>query len=475
MKSKRFISWLLTAMLIVSLVPALAFAESGENAGGVPEESVKSEAEAQAESISFKVGDPGTEYEDGSGYTGHDLILDEESGSLNLWFGENDELTINNVKYTFGTGLTDQGGAAYGWFDEDGKLAFGDESGYMNNSVYANAYLNDPPKSYDPKKFYDFTVCVGLYDETAKDWKEYKITTSENTDEQLACRISWGSIADTTIDNVYYYVDYETKSAVAESTGEYDDEGEMSVFYEPGKVLDYVTVPAGRFPVTSVHFYGNKNLKSITLPETVNTLSSEALSNTGLTSITIPSTVKVIEDYAVGFNTSIGGFDSEGKLIINHEAVPGFVIYGKTGSAAQDYAKRSGIKFVDKDAATTAPQTIDPTAAAEAARQGVYNAKLPKVTAAKPVAAKKAITVKWKKLSKKNQKKVQKIEVWVCPNKAFGAGDTIIKTVGKKKASVKVKGLKAKTKYYVKVRSIKYAGGVKQVGKWSKVKKVKTK
>ena len=49
-----------------------------------------------------------------------------------------------------------------------------------------------------------------------------------------------------------------------------------------------------------------------------------------------------------------------------------------------------------------------------------------------------------------------------------------MKQVSKKKASVKVKGLGKKT-YFVKVRSIKYVGGVKMVGKWSKVKKVKTK
>lgn len=114
-------------------------------------------------------------------------------------------------------------------------------------------------------------------------------------------------------------------------------------------------------------------------------------------------------------------------------------------------------------------------AKAEADRQGVYNASLPKVKISKPKAAKKAVTAKWKKLTKKNQKKADKIEVWVCPNKNFGAADTKVKTVSKKKASVKVKGLGKKQTYYVKVRSIKTINGVKNVGAWSKVKKVKTK
>lgn len=134
--------------------------------------------------------------------------------------------------------------------------------------------------------------------------------------------------------------------------------------------------------------------------------------------------------------------------------------------------------FLDTPAARAqraAAAAAQAAAAAEAARQGTFSASLPKVTASKPAAAKKAVTVKWKKLNKKNQKKASKIEVWVCPNKAFGAADTIMKQVSKKKASVKVKGLGKKKTYFVKVRSIKYVGGVKMVGKWSKVKKVKTK
>ena len=47
-----------------------------------------------------------------------------------------------------------------------------------------------------------------------------------------------------------------------------------------------------------------------------------------------------------------------------------------------------------------------------------------------------------------------------------------LKLTGKKKASLKVKGL-AKGTYYVKVRAINNAGGVKYYTSWSKVKKVK--
>ena len=162
----------------------------------------------------------------------------------------------------------------------------------------------------------------------------------------------------------------------------------------------------------------------------------------GLSSITVPTTVTVM------------------RL---SEVPAGFTIFGTTGSYAQTYAAQNGISF------------RDPAAEAEAARQGTQVAGLPKVKISKPAAAKKSVTVKWKKLDKKQLKKgVTNIEVWVCPNSAFGSADTIIKFAGKKKASLKVKGLKKGT-YFVKVRAIKNVGGVKQYTAWSKVKKVKVK
>lgn len=114
-------------------------------------------------------------------------------------------------------------------------------------------------------------------------------------------------------------------------------------------------------------------------------------------------------------------------------------------------------------------------AVAEAARQGVYDPSLPKVKASKPKASKKAFTAKWKKLKKKQLKSgATNIEVWACADGAFAAGSTIERVVGKKKASTKIKGM-AKGTYFVKVRAIKYVGGVKYVGPWSAVKKVKVK
>jgi hypothetical protein len=94
---------------------------------------------------------------------------------------------------------------------------------------------------------------------------------------------------------------------------------------------------------------------------------------------------------------------------------------------------------------------------------------LPAVKISKPKAGKKKATVKWKKVSKKNLKKIQGIEIRVVGpnyNKTF--------TAGKKKTSKTVKNLKSGKKYTVSVRAYKWVGNVKHVSAW-KSKKVKVK
>ena len=77
---------------------------------------------------------------------------------------------------------------------------------------------------------------------------------------------------------------------------------------------------------------------------------------------------------------------------------------------------------------------------------------LPVVKIAKPKAAKKKVTVKWKKVSKKNQKKIKGIEIQVATDKKF---TQIVKKAkgSKKKTSKVIKGLKSKKKYYIRIRA----------------------
>ena len=81
---------------------------------------------------------------------------------------------------------------------------------------------------------------------------------------------------------------------------------------------------------------------------------------------------------------------------------------------------------------------------------------LPTVKITKPSVGKKKITVKWKKVSKANQKKIKGIQIQVATDPQF---KNIVKTAtaGKTKTSKTIKGLKKKTKYYVRIRA--YAAG----------------
>ena len=82
---------------------------------------------------------------------------------------------------------------------------------------------------------------------------------------------------------------------------------------------------------------------------------------------------------------------------------------------------------------------------------------LPALKITKPKAAKKKLTVRWKKVSKKNLKKISGIQIQVATDPGF---TNIVKTAtaGKKKISKKIGGLQPKTKYYVRIRAYGAAG-----------------
>lgn len=99
---------------------------------------------------------------------------------------------------------------------------------------------------------------------------------------------------------------------------------------------------------------------------------------------------------------------------------------------------------------------------------------LPAVKINKPKAGKKKVTVKWKKVSRKNLKKIKKIQIQYSTDKYFKEG---VKTriANAKKTSYIIKGLKAKKKYYVRIRAYKKSNGQVNVSKWSATKAIKVK
>ena len=91
-------------------------------------------------------------------------------------------------------------------------------------------------------------------------------------------------------------------------------------------------------------------------------------------------------------------------------------------------------------------------------------------TLSKPKAAKKAITVRWKKQTKQTTG----YQIQYSLKKNFKKAKTVT-VKGAKKTSKKITKLKAKKNYYIRIRIYKLVKGVKYTSKWSKAKKIKTK
>lgn len=109
-------------------------------------------------------------------------------------------------------------------------------------------------------------------------------------------------------------------------------------------------------------------------------------------------------------------------------------------------------------APTTKPETAKPQSTTPA------KTKVQKISTGK-----KSITAQWKKVAG-----VSAYQVQIATNKKFSKNKKTFK-VSKKSTKVKIKKLKAKKVYYVRVRSYKIVNGKKVYSKWSTVRKVKTK
>ena len=116
---------------------------------------------------------------------------------------------------------------------------------------------------------------------------------------------------------------------------------------------------------------------------------------------------------------------------------------------------------------TANPNYVAPTQPTQTSKP-VAKPKSAKIKKVKP--AKKAISVEWKKVSG-----VKGYEVQVATDKKFKKNKktTIVKK--QKTTKVTIKKLKAKKKYYVRIRTYKTVNGKKVYSSWSKVKTVKTK
>ena len=106
----------------------------------------------------------------------------------------------------------------------------------------------------------------------------------------------------------------------------------------------------------------------------------------------------------------------------------------------------------------------------DTATEQVNVAKPKSTNIKKNKAAKKAISVEWKKVGG-----VKGYQVQVATDKKFKKNKKTVNIKKQKTTKTTVKKLKSKKKYYVRVRTYKIVNGKKVYSSWSKVKSVKTK
>ena len=153
------------------------------------------------------------------------------------------------------------------------------------------------------------------------------------------------------------------------------------------------------------------------------------------------------------------------NAVIDYEVAPTLVSSGLTrGSHCSICGAVITPQTVIPQISAPAQPTTTPTTAAKAVSKP-KSAKIKKVKAAK-----KAVSVEWKKVSG-----VRGYQVQVATDKKFKKNKKTATVKKQKTTKVTIKKLKAKKKYYVRIRTYKTVNGKKIYSSWSKVKTIKTK
>ena len=172
----------------------------------------------------------------------------------------------------------------------------------------------------------------------------------------------------------------------------------------------------------------------------------------------------------------------KGAVVNGSQLKDGYVIKIAPGYYEGDYGiiiarKQNNSTSDEKPTPVPTPspaqQVTQPTAHNDTATtlQAKNTVSKPKSTNTKKIkAAKKAISVTWKKVSG-----VKGYQIQVATDKKFKKNKKTVTIKKQKTTKTTVKKLKAKKKYYVRIRTYKIVNGKKVYSSWSKVKSVKTK
>ena len=307
-------------------------------------------------------------------------------------------------------------------------------------------------------------------------------------------------------DNVIYSLNTETGVLTISGTGEMTDSpfsqnsSIKSVIIENGvtSIVTYafsgctsltsITIPDSVVSIGESAFDGCTSLVSVTLSKSITIIEySTFFGCSSLTSIEIPKSVTTIVNFAFCNCTNLtdvyyDGTQSEwNKINIGHsnEFLTNASLHCSSTPTPEPTPTPTPNPVPQPSTQPTqeAPQqqaaqqtSQQPSAKNDTSAEQVNVAK-PKSVSPKTVkSAKKAVSVEWKKVGG-----VKGYQIQVATDKKFKKNKKTVTIKKQKTTKTTVKKLKAKKKYYVRVRTYKIVKGKKVYSSWSKVKSVKTK
>ena len=319
-------------------------------------------------------------------------------------------------------------------------------------------------------------------------------------------------------DNVIYSLNTETGVLTISGTGDMADYSldNDSPFRQNSNIIKSVTIENGVTSIGNYSFSGCTNLINITIPDSVTSIGESAFDGctslvsvtlsksittieystffgcSSLTSIEIPKSVTTIVNFAFCNCTNLtdvyyAGTQSEwNKINIGHsnEFLTNASLHcSSTPTPEPTPTPTPEPAPTPNPAPQPSTQPIQETqqqAAQQTAQQPLTQnnttaaqtevAKPKSVSPKKVKSAKKAVSVEWKKVGG-----VKGYQIQVATDKKFKKNKKTVTIKKQKTTKTTVKKLKAKKKYYVRVRTYKIVNGKKVYSSWSKVKSVKTK
>ena len=245
--------------------------------------------------------------------------------------------------------------------------------------------------------------------------------------------------------------------------------------YPIGNERTSYNIPAGVINFGDV-FSDCKNLVNITIPNSVTNIGIGAFWQcANLASITITNSVTSIGNYAFYDCKNLKdiyyyGTQSEWNNISvgsnNEYFINATIHFSLAPTPTPSPAPTPAPTPTPSPAPTPAP--TQPIVTPNTTVKAVSKPKSAKIKKVK--AAKKAVSVEWKKVSG-----VKGYQVQVATDKKFKKNKKTTTVKKQKTTEVTIKKLKAKKKYYVRIRTYKTVNGKKVYSSWSKVKTVKTK